>query len=175
MLKRLIPLLLLASGTAFAGDYDYIEGGFIDVDRGNDSDAGVRLAGSVDVDPAFALFGEFSDTGPVEVLSAGGLYHQPIRRQLDLVLGASMEAVEAGNRDDVGLGLRGGLRWWLPNAPIEINPELRVVNVFDRTDSSLRVGGLLEFAPRFLIQSAVQAGDEDRLEIGLRYRFGPGR
>ena len=174
VLKRLIPVLLLASGPALAGHYDYVEGGFIDVDRGNDSDAGARIAGSVDVAPAFALFGEFSDTGPVEVLSGGGLYHQPIARQLDLVLGGSMEAVEVGNADDVGFGVRGGLRWWLPNAPIEINPELRVVNVFDRTDTSLRVAGLLEFTPQVMIQSAVQAGDEDRLELGLRYRFGHG-
>ena len=96
----------------------------------------------------------------------------PINRDLDWTAGATLEFADAGRDDDTGFGLRGGLRWHFARA-FELNPELRYVDVFDEDGVSLRLAGLFGVTPNLEIQAALQGGDDDRFEAGLRYNFMP--
>lgn len=158
---------------AAAHNYTYLEGGFLHRDFGDEDDSGFRIAGSADVAPPFALFGEYGDTGPLEQFSAGGLFHMPINNALDFTAGASVEHADAGPVDDTGYGLRAGLRWQFAGTRLEVDPELRYVDVFGDDGTSLRVAGLFAVAQNVDLQGAVQGGDDDRFELGLRYNFGP--
>lgn len=171
-----IALATVMPGAALAHNYTYLEGGYLNRDLGGSrSESGFRLGGSASVAPPLALFGEFSDTGDIRQLTLGGLFHTPLNRVVDLNLGASLEDVRVRNRTDTGLGLRAGLRWQLDPQRFELHPELRYVDVFDDSLTSLRVAMLVRLNPQLDLQGAIQGGDEDRYEIGLRYNFGPWR
>lgn len=169
-------LCLLATASALpavvsAHNYNYVEGGYISRDLGVEDDSGLRIAGSAEIAPAFAIFGEFSDVGELDQLSVGGLYHQPLQRGLDWMAGVSLESVDAGSNDDTGLGLRAGLRWTAPDPRFEVAPEIRYFDAFDDANTSLRVAGLFAITRPFQLHAALQMGDDDRLEAGARYNF----
>ena len=155
---------------ASAGGYNFLEGGFLYRDAYDDNGAGVRVAGSFNVLPPLAAVAEFSHSNNIDQFGVGGLFHTPIRRNLDLVAGASLEHVDTGGNSDTGVGVRAGVRWAL--APkLEVGPELRYVSALDGT-TSFRVNVLYEIAPRLSLQGAGQVGDDERVEAGLRYQFG---
>lgn len=157
---------------AQAHDYTYLEGGLVSIDQGREDETGLRIGGSVSIAPQFALIGEVADAGDLSLLSAGGLFHTNLQRNLDLVAGLTLEHVDAGRVDDTGFGLRGGLRWLLADTALELNPELRLVEIFDDSSVSARLGALYGLTPKLSLQGAVQGGDDDRFEFGLRYDFG---
>lgn len=158
----------LAAG---AHDYSYIEGGYVRIERSRADDGGIRIAGMAPLAPQLSLFGEYADTGDFDQLSVGGLFHMPLENRLDLVAGVSLEAVDVGANDDTGIGLRAGLRWLSPSRLFEFNPEIRYVDAFDDGVASLRVAGLANIATALNLQAALQLGDDDRLELGLRYDY----
>lgn len=162
---------LLLPTAALAHDYTYIEGGYLDRDNGFGDDSGLRIAGSADVAPAFNLFGEYADTGDVEQLTAGGQFHTPLSSATDVFAGASLESIDVGPVDDTGYGLRAGLRWWAIPNQFELIPEVRHTDIFDEGATSLRLGGLVRIARSLDVQAAIQGGDDDRFEAGLRYGF----
>lgn len=177
MKAPLIRTIALAAGTALAlplaahaHNYTYVEGGYVSLDNDAEDDSGFRIAGLGAIAPSFALIGEYVDTGDFEQLSAGAVFHQPIDRSLDWFAGATLEMVDVPGDDDTGFGLRGGLRWSFAKA-FELIPEIRHVDVFDEGFTSLRLAGLFRVAPRLDIQAALQGGDDDRFEAGLRYNF----
>ncbi len=176
-IRKTITAALLSTvalpGAALAHSYTYIEGGFLDRDNGVTDDSGIRIAGSGQIARQFALIGEYADTGRYEQFSFGGQFFGPIDRDLDWTAGATLESVDIGPRDDTGFGLRAGLRWRFAKA-FEMHPEIRHVDVFDRRDTSLRVAGLFHFDRNLAIQAALQGGDDDRFEAGIRYSFVPG-
>lgn len=171
--SRTLALAVMAAGLAMpvaAADYRFLDGGVVDRDG---SDMGVRLAGSADVTYPVAVFGEVIDAGTYEQLSVGGLYHTPIAQGLDFNVGGSLEAVDAGFEDDTGLGVRAGLRWFVPDTRgLELSPEVRHVRVFDTSITSIRAAALFPVTRRFLMAGALQGGDDDRVELGVRYNFG---
>lgn len=169
----LAVLALALPGLAGAFDYSFVEGGFVDIDRGrrDQGDAGLRVGGSFSVLPQLALTGEYADTGDFSQMSLGALYHTPLAPRWDLIAGGGLEFVDIGADDDAGFGLRGGARWQALDR-LEVQPELRFVDVFEETSTSLRVSAAYEVVPRLDVQGAVQCGDDDRLEAGVRYRFG---
>lgn len=172
---RVLTGALLAAGAltaAHAHDYTYLEGGYVDVDRGYSDDSGARIAGSLSVTEGVAVIGEYSDTGDVSQLSAGALFHTPLNNVWDLVLGGTLEHVDTGADDDTGFGLRGGAHWRNMNGRLQLEPELRLVDVYEDTAFSARMGAQYEIAPRLDLAGALQGGDDDRLELGVRYRFG---
>ncbi len=169
--SRVAFAALALPGAALAMDYSYVEGGFIARDNGLADDSGLRIAGSGAVHPQVALIGEFTDTGDFEQFSGGAVYHAPLARGLDWLAGATLEHADAGRADDTGYGLRAGLRWQFAKA-FELAPELRYVDLFDSGDTSLRIAGLFRVAPRLDLQAALQGGDDDRFEAGVRYSFG---
>ena len=168
---RSLSVALLLPAAAFAHDYSYLEAGYVDVDRTGSDDGGFFLGGSIALAESFAAFGEYTDTGPFEQLSAGGLVHTLLQPGLDLFGGASLEHVEMRAADDTGFGLRGGLRWWAMPDKLELIPELRYVDVLNDDATSLRGTALLRVAPRLDAQALLQGGDDDRIGLGLRYNF----
>jgi hypothetical protein len=174
-LKLGAAALLLAPGLALAHNYNYIEGGYLHRDQAGDED-GFRIAGSFDVLSPVAIFAEYGDVDQFSQLTIGGLWHTPLTRDLDLNLGASFEQFDHDNGgDDAGFGLRGGVRWAVPNTRLELNPELRYVNVdHDKADGvSARLGALYQLTSALDLEGGVQAGDDDRFDLGVRYNFGP--
>ena len=172
--KTLIVIAAFATLPAAAStfDYNYVEGSFMH--RRNDfaSDNGFRVGGSFDLAPPVALFGEYGNTGDYGHFSAGALFHTPINNELDLNLGASLEHASAPHDSDTGFGLRAGVRWNVVPGQWELNPELRYVNILHQDDISARVGALYHVNRSLDVQAAVQAGGEDRAEVGVRYSFG---
>lgn len=165
--------LLMVPNLVSAHNYTFLEGNAVHRDVDREGDNGVRLSGSMDPTHPVALFGEFTTIGDFDQLSVGGLFHTALNHVLDLNLGASLESVDDGRRDDTGLGLRGGVRWQAIPARLEVNPEIRHVDVFDNVNTNLRITGLYFVDGRLDLLGVVQGGDEDRVEAGLRYNFGP--
>jgi hypothetical protein len=182
--SALAASLLLLPAAASGHDYSYVEGGFINQDQGRRSrgDAdGFRMAGSLDLGgPPLALIGEFVDTGDFSHLSGGLLFHRPVSDVIDLNAGATFEYMDTGRDDDLGAGLRGGVRWLVLPGPrnferLEATAELRHLFIFSDSLTSLRASALYRIADNLDAQGAIQAGDDDRIEAGLRYTFGAGR
>lgn len=172
-LSVLAPACLLAiaaPGVAVAHNYTYVEGGFISRDTHRVDDSGLRIAGAFAATPQVAAIGEFTDTGDLDQLSVGAIYHTPVDSMIDLYGGATLEFADYGRDDDTGFGLRTGLRWKFAQH-FELNPEIRHTDVLDHSDTSLRLAGLFNFAPNLSAQAALQGGDDDRFEAGLRYDF----
>ena len=166
--------VLLAAPAASAFDYTYIEGGYgdIDLDNGYD-DSGFRFAASYGgLHPQIALIGEYADWGDLSQLTLGAVFHAPLQKDLDFFAGGSFERLDAdGGYDDTGFGLRAGLRWQIPNLPVQLIPEVRYLDIADDTLTSFRLGGLFTIAPRIDLVAGLQTGDDDRLELGARYNF----
>jgi hypothetical protein len=170
----LIPVglaMMVCSPLVAAHSYSYVEGGYISRDTEGVDDDGIRLGISGAVAPQFALIGEYANTGDYDQLSAGALFHTPVDRSLDVFGGATLEQADNGHDDDTGFGLRAGVRWSFARH-FELSPEIRHTNLFDNSDTSMRLAGLFNFAPKLHAQAALQAGDDDRFEAGLRYDFG---
>ncbi|MES0872965.1 hypothetical protein [Sinimarinibacterium thermocellulolyticum] len=167
-----LPVLSLP-GAALAHSDNYIEGGFIDRDLEGRDDSGVRIAGSGQVHRQLALIGEYVDTGQLEQMGLGGRVFGPLQRDLDWTAAATIEFVDVGREDDTGYGLRGGLRWRFARA-FELSPEIVHFDAFDEGFTSLRIAGSFAFDRNLAIQAALQGGDDDRIEAGIRYRFAPG-
>src|SRR3546814_697483 len=173
LLKAGIAAMFLVPSFAFAHNYNYLEGGYVHRDQPGDED-GFRVNGSFDVLSPVAIFGEYDDVDHFGQLSLGGLWHTPLTNALDLNAGASYEHFDYRHGDDSGFGLRAGLRWTVPNTRLELDPGIRYVNVGDDNDgTSARLGALYQLTDAFDVQGAVQAGDDDRFEVGVRYNFGP--
>lgn len=170
--------VLCVPAAVLAHDYDYVDGGLIDGDgpRGTESDTGVRLSGSMDLNQPIALFGEVVDTADYTHLTGGAMFHTPLDPRLYLNAGAALEWVDETFEDDTGVGLYAGLRWQaLPNPRrLEIGPEIRHLYVFDGPSTSLRNNVLYRLTQNLDLQGALQVGDEDRWELGMRYNFQPG-
>jgi len=159
-------------GIASAFDYNYVEGGFMHRHNDYESDSGFRLAGSYDLAAPVAIIGEYGNTGNYDSISVGGLFHTPINNVLDLNLGATLEHASVPHDDDTGFGLRGGVRWNVVPGQWELNPELRYVNVLHKDMLSARVGAQYHINRNLDLQLALQGGDEDHAEVGVRYHFG---
>lgn len=172
-IRRLPALAALAllPGLASAADYNNIEGGFIQRDNYGRSDAGFRIGGSLGVAPSVAAYTEFTNNDELNQFSAGAIFHAPINQELDWFAGGGLEYVDVGPADDLGFGLRGGLRY-TPTSIIELSPEIRYYDAGGDGQASLRLSGAYTVAPHLALVAAVQGGDDNRFEAGVRYRFG---
>lgn len=172
--KRLPRSLLTLAAlplAALAHDYSFIEGGYVSIDNGADDQGGIRIGGWVPVASQFNLIAEYADADDFSQLTLGGQFHAPLAPRLDWTAGATLENVEVGRADDSGIGLRGGLRWQSVSGQFEVNPEIRFVDVFEDESTSLRVAGLAAINSQVWMQAAIQTGDDDRMELGIRHGF----
>lgn len=174
LIKIGIAAMFLAPSFAFAHNYNYLEGGYLNRDQPGDDD-GFRIAGSFDVLSPVAVFAEYNDVDHIDQLSIGGLWHMPLNNQLDLNLGGSYERFDYQHGDDSGYGLRADLRWMMPNTRLELDPGIRYIDLGGHNGdaTSARLGAQYQLTAALDLQAAVQAGDDDRLEAGVRYNFGP--
>ena len=175
LLMAVALLAMPALASAHQYDYTYFDGGFIsrDSDRDRNDDFGLRLTGSADITTTpIALFGEYVGAGDFDHLTAGAMFHTPIADYVDINVGASLEHERIPNDSDTGLGLRAGLRWVFLDNRLELDPEVIHERIFNTTDTSLRGGVLYRLMPQLDLAGALQVGDEDRAELGLRYNFG---
>lgn len=170
-LSRSLLTLAALPLAALAHDYSFIEGGYVSIDNGAEDEGGIRIGGWIPLAPQFNLIAEYADADEFNQLSFGGQFHAPLSPQLDWTAGATMESIEVGRADDTGLGLRGGLRWQSTSGQFEVNPEIRFVDVFEDESTSLRVAGLAAINAQLWLQGAVQTGDDDRMELGIRHGF----
>jgi len=156
---------------ASAFDYNTVEGGYLH--RNNDiaNEGGFRLAGSFGIAPQVAVFGEYGSTNTYDQITAGGLFHTPINEALDFTAGASLEHFSGGGTNETGFGLRTGVRWNVVPGQWELNPEVRYVRVHGYDQTSGRLGVAYHINRQFDVNTAFQAGDEDRVEAGVRYNF----
>lgn len=172
-LRRLpaITALVLAPGLVSAAGYNYVEGGFIQRDSYGRSDAGYRIGGSLGLLPSVAAYSEFSSNDELNQFSAGAVFHAPINQELDWFAGGGLEYVEVGPADDLGFGLRAGLRY-TPTSVVELSPEIRYYDAVGDGRVSLRLTAAYYVAPQLALVGSLQGGDDDRFEVGVRYRFG---
>jgi len=176
-MKNYAPFAVIAAfslipAAAIAADYNYLEGGFIDRHDYGRSGAGGRVAGSFDLNTVpVAVIAEFAGTHHLNQFDAGAVLHTPVNRTLDLFGGATLEHGDRSDDSDTGVGLRAGLRWRASGA-LELAPEFRYVHLFGEDQASVRLGALVALAPSLQLQGAVQVGDDQRYELGLRYAFG---
>lgn len=172
--KTMIVAATFATLPAMASSFDYnnIEGGFLHRNNDFESGNGFRIGGSFNIAPQVAVIGEYGNAGDYDNLSVGGLFHTPINGVLDLNLGATLEHASAPHDSDTGFGLRGGVRWNVVPGEWELDPELRYVSILNHDGVSARAAALYHVNPNLDLQAALQGGDEDRAEVGVRYNFG---
>ena len=155
---------------ASAFDYNYVEGGYLHRDNDFSDEGGFRLNGSFDIAPNVNVFGEYGNTN-YDQYTAGAQYHTPINNALDFTAGASVEHFTGGGDRSTGFGLRSGVRWNIVPGQWELNPELRYIRIEGENIASARVGAQYHINKQFGVTAALQGGDEDRVEAGLRYNF----
>ena len=167
-----LAVMTLLPAVASAADYTYIEGGFIDRHDYGQSGAGGRVAGSVDLPLLpLAIIAEYDGTDGLHQVDAGAIFHVPIVPTVNLFGGATIEHGDRSGDTSTGVGARAGVRWrTLPN--LELSPELRYVHLYGDNQTSIRLNALYTIAPHLDLQGAIQGGDEQRYEVGLRYNFG---
>jgi hypothetical protein len=166
-----VAALSIVPMTASAFDYNYVEGGYLHRDNSFSDDGGFRIGGSFGVLPQIAAFAEYGNTNSFDQFTAGALFHTPINEVLDFNAGASLENYNGHGHNDTGFGLRGGVRWNIIPGQWELNPELRYVHVSGDNATSARLGALYHINQNFSLNAALQGGDDDRVEAGVRYSF----
>jgi hypothetical protein len=169
-LAALATLSLLPT-LAAAADYTYVEGGFLfRHDYGSEAGGG-RAAGSLDLPLLpLAIIAEYDGTGHLSQFDAGAIFHLPIAPGFSVFGGATLEHADNYSSSDTGAGLRGGIRWRAAST-VELSPEFRYIHLYHRDQASVRLNGLLNIAPHLDLQGAVQVGDDQRYEVGVRYSF----
>ena len=167
-----VAAMSVLPATAFAFDYNFLEGGFIYRDDYHQDSVGGRIAGSINVLPPLAIIGEFTGNDNLDQFDVGAIFHAPIDRRLDLFGGATLEHGDIHDFSSTGIGARFGVRWQAASG-IELAPEFRYVHLFHEDQASFRLNGLFHLAPHLDAQGAFQVGDDDRFELGLRYSFSP--
>lgn len=190
-MKRTIGALLLLLPTLAMSQnptYSYVEGGVSIVDppgRFGSSDAGIQVRGSYALDDLLFVRGGIQSntfsrrTGPPgdrsrvsvdrDILSLGLGFRVPTEQQLD-VYGAADLLYDAGDADDAGFRLEGGVRAALPPA-WDVAAGLRVGRVDSHTNAQVFGNAFYEFAPQFSAGGELAVGDFDELMLGFRYRF----
>ncbi|HVK99826.1 MAG TPA: outer membrane beta-barrel protein [Dongiaceae bacterium] len=118
-------LLLTAPAMAANFNYTYVEGGYGEVDSGDDVDGdALFLGGSVDIQQGFGLIGsfytiDFDEEADGTIFTVGAQFHTPISNQADFVGSVQLINAEVDfddcygdcSEDDTGLLLRGGVRF----------------------------------------------------------------
>ncbi|MEQ8783464.1 MAG: outer membrane beta-barrel protein [Roseibium album] len=177
--------LTAAASAAVAADlrYDYLEGGYQNVDLDNpgvDGD-GLFLGGSLLLAQSFFLAADFDyadfDRGvDARSIELGGGVRFPLAPSLDLVLGGGYVDVEVDTRfgdfDDDGLFLRGGVRW-LATDQVELKALLNYVDLDESgDDTGVDLGVVVHLQPQLALLAGVEiADDADVVNLGLRYHF----
>lgn len=184
----LASALLLAAAPAFAGNfnYTYIEGGYGEVDTGDDDDGdALFLGGSVDLQKGFGIIGsfytiDFDEDVDGTIFTVGGQFHTPISSQADFV--GSIQLINAeveydgrygydDSADDTGLLLRGGIRFAIQqNLQLEGDISYIDNDFWDDDELGLKAGLRFFFNRQFSLAGGFASDQElDGLYISGRF------
>lgn len=181
--SSLLALALGASATASAADfsYNYIEGGYAEVDNGD----GLFVDGSHDIAPHIALaggvfLGSVDPSVDVTELEFGAVYHQPLKSNLGFNAGLKLLRVSVdlpswakgwGAKDsDTGLVANAGLRFRV-QPKIDLEGNLKLVSN-DMIDDGLGadLGARFYVDPRLSLSAGLAVDTEfDGIVLGARY------
>ncbi|MFZ5757117.1 MAG: hypothetical protein ACOY3X_09455 [Pseudomonadota bacterium] len=175
----LATLLAASVGAQAAGfSYDYLEGGFGELDE---ADA-IYLGGAKSLGKEFGLTGALGlidfDGGDGTVLRGGGLFHTPIQKDLDFV--GTLELVFSDfevdlpggsvSDDDLGFAAGAGVRYSVQDN-FQLEGKLVLVEV-DPFDDGLGISLNARYYMNRQLSAAVGVADDadyDGLYVNLRY------
>lgn len=193
----LLPLSAYAEGMSYSyAELNYIANEDVDITGvGDDDDDGWNFNASFAIDETFFINGGYSDVSIDSFAGSGvdlDLSHlnvgiggrNPISSTLDVYGVVSYEDFEAdvsgaGDVDDSGFGLAGGLRGLLSDA-FELNGEVKYTDLGDADGWGVKVGGLYAFMPNWALNADYSTNeleesgadvDYDEFRVGVRYIF----
>lgn len=174
----LVAALALMASAAHAApiSYDYVEGGFGEIDE---ADA-LFLGGSKSLDKNLFMLGSayvIDENNFDGFILEGGLgYHLPLNSQTDLFFNGQLLYVDVdtpfGGEDDLGAILRAGVRY-MPAEKIELEGSL-AASSNDLIDDGLgvSVSGRYHFTPQFSGAVGLHSDAElDGVSVSVRYAF----
>lgn len=165
-----------AQATPFS--YDYVEGGFGEID---DADA-LFLGGSTSLDKNLVMLGsayvlDLPGGGDGFYLEGGLGYHVPLSKQTDLFLNAQLLYADIdtrfGDDDDLGAIVRAGVRFQ-PMDKVELEGSLAASSNDLLVDDGLgiNVSGRYFFTPQLSGALGLHSDTElDGVSVGMRYTF----
>ena len=195
-LPMLLALPLLASAaddnTGVINDfnYNYIEGGFVNIDSGAGNPnagignlSGLGADGSYEIAPHFRLVAGFNTASCCDYrlnnFSLGIGYHQMLVQKLGLFVNAQIVNSDgkysppgfSASSSDTGFGLVGGVRF-IPVEKVEVDGFVSVTGGNDFVDSSPSPGvmGMYNFADHWNVFASYTA-TADLFYTGVRYEF----
>lgn len=188
MKKTIVKASLLAvamglSSLAAAADsfsYNYIEGGFGELDGGDfDDGEALFVRGAYDIANNIGLvggvyLGEIEDTD-VTALEIGAQFHQTIQSNLSFHAGVRLFHLEveagAGEEDDTGFIVNAGLRFQVqPKLQLEGDVKYLSNDLMDDDGLGLEAGVRYYLNPQLSIAGGLAVDTEfDGLVLGVRY------
>ena len=172
----LVAALALMASAAHAApiSYDYVEGGFGEIDE---ADA-LFLGGSKSLDKNLFMLGSayvIDENNSDAFILEGGLgYHLPLNSQTDLFFNGQLLYVDVDSvGDDLGAILRAGVRY-MPAEKIELEGSLAASSNDLLLDDGLgvSVSGRYHFTPQFSGAVGLHSDTElDGVSFSVRYAF----
>ncbi|HEX5340640.1 MAG TPA: outer membrane beta-barrel protein [Gammaproteobacteria bacterium] len=197
VLKRIAPLMLLltlplAANAADEGDfnYNYVEGGFVNIDSGAGNQpagvgnlSGLGVDGSYEVAPNWRLVAGFNTISCCDFrltnFNIGVGYHRMLVQKLGLFVNAGFVSSNgkytpsgfSASNNDTGVELSGGVRF-IPVEKVEVDGFVSITSGNDFVDSTPSPGvlGMYNFAPQWSVFASYTA-NADLFYTGVRYEF----
>lgn len=185
---RLLSLAALLAGATAAQaasfSYDYIEGGFGEIDvesPGNIDGDAIYLGGATSLDKQFGLLGSLGiidyDGADGMVLRGGGLFHTSLNKDLDLfgtleAVYSTWDAPAGADDDDIGLAAAAGLRFAVQDN-FHVEGKLTVTEV-DPFDDGLGLAINARYYMDKQLSAAIGVASDaeyDGLFVNLRYNL----
>ena len=171
--------LLAASAAASAANfsYDYLEGGFGELD--NDGDV-IQFGGSKGMDKAWGVLGsigfaDFGGNADGTVLQGGGFMHSAINTDADFyanirLVYAEWDAPAGFDDNDIGFAAAGGIRYQIQDN-FHVEGELSTYQLDPFDDGlGLKIAARYFFDKQISVAGGVASkGDYDGIFVGVRY------
>lgn len=171
-------------------NYNYVQGGFVNIDSSTNNPAGgignmsgLGADGSFEIAPQFNLVAGLNTVSCCSYrltnINFGVGYHQMLLQKLGLFIDAQLVYTSAryspagfsNTNSDTGLGLVGGVRF-IPVDKVEVDGFLSITSGNDYIDSSPSPGvlGMYNFADHWNVFASYTA-NTDVFYTGVRYEF----
>ena len=179
MQKRLPVIAALvfsafAPTTLAAVNWQFVEGGYSDLDAGYTDADGFTIASKYLMDNNIYLNGDYKHFDEYDadfsMLTLGGGYRMPLSSQTDAYFGANFERIDSDGYDDNGFSLNAGVRSMvLPE--LELAGQIGYYDVNDG-DFTMKVSANYYFAPRWAVGLSHEELDNfDITQLTARYTF----
>jgi hypothetical protein len=188
----LLPLSVYAEGLSYSyAELNYIVDEELDVGGADDDGDGWNFNASFAIDDIFFVNGGYSDVSlddsniDLSNLNLGIGGRSRVAENVDAYGVLSYENFEvdtpgAGDLDEDGFGIAGGLRGMLSDA-FELNGQVKYTDISDADGWGFKLGGLYAFAPNWAANADFTTSeleddsgadlDIDEIRVGVRYIF----